>query len=226
MAAGFPCTDISNAGHRKGIDGEKSRVWYNVAEAVRILRPRLLFLENVSAITRRGLDRVLGDLAAIGYDARWTCFRASEVGAAHHRDRWFCVAFPSAHAPGAGLESGNGQPTREDESAAQRGRLALAGGTAADGDASDTEGQRRPEGGTEPAGQQRTLYALAGGRSASPADTDRRVQQEHGQPEAGRDTVWEPSPPHAHGRCTSPPADAHSVRREGRRGTRPSSTGG
>jgi site-specific DNA-cytosine methylase len=149
------------------------------------------------------------------------CFRASEVGAAHHRDRWFCVAFPSADAPGAGLEGRDGQPSREDEPASKRGRLALAGGTPSDGDASDTEGQRRPEGRTEPAGQQRTLYALAGGRGASPADPDCRGQQEHGQPEAGRDAVREPPTPHADGRCAPSPADSHSVRRQGRRGTRP-----
>ncbi|MEU0213581.1 DNA cytosine methyltransferase [Streptomyces sp. NPDC006265] len=266
ICAGFPCTDISNAGHRKGIDGEKSRVWYNVAEAIRVLRPRLVFLENVSAIARRGLDRVLGDLAAIGYDARWMCFRASEVGAAHHRDRWFCVAFPSADAPGAGLEGGDGQPAREDEPAAERGGsspssrapaspdasdadgiepqrrrvLGLVGGTPAEepgqedqrqrsGDAvgdcgeapADPEGQRWSEGGAEPTGQRGKLHALAGGRSASAADTYRWGQQEHGKPQAGRDTLREPSPPHAHGCCTPPPPDAHSVRRQGRRGTRP-----
>jgi DNA (cytosine-5)-methyltransferase 1 len=194
VCAGFPCQDISNAGHRKGIDGEKSGVWRNVAEAVRILRPRLVFLENVSAIARRGLDRVLGDLAAIGYDARWMCFRASEIGAAHHRDRWFCVAFPTADAPGAGLEGGYGQPAREDVPPAERGRLALAGGTPADGDAADFEGQRRPEGRTEPAGQQRTLYALAGGRSASPADTDgvRRQGRRGTRPRLD----WGDEPPH------------------------------
>jgi DNA (cytosine-5)-methyltransferase 1 len=95
ITAGFPCQDISNAGRRVGIEGSRSGIWANVAEAVRVLRPRLLFLENVSAIRSRGIDRVLGDLAAIGYDAVWTCHRASAAGAPHHRDRWFLVATPS-----------------------------------------------------------------------------------------------------------------------------------
>ncbi|MGR6999963.1 DNA cytosine methyltransferase [Yinghuangia aomiensis] len=72
---------------------------------LRVLRPRLLFLENVSAIKRRGLGRVLGDLAELGYDARWMCLRASDIGAAHQRERWFCVAHPanpdSKHVHGA-----------------------------------------------------------------------------------------------------------------------------
>ncbi|WP_064511197.1 DNA cytosine methyltransferase [Streptomyces sp. RTd22] len=172
ICAGFPCQDISNAGHRKGIDGEKSGVWRDVAEAIRILRPRLVFLENVSAIARRGLDRVLGDLASIGYDARWMCFRASEVGAAHHRDRWFCVAFPAADTTGERLEGGNGESWSGGETAPQRGGATPAGASPGVTAPSDPEGKRRPEGGAQPAGQQRQLHALASGRGASPADSN------------------------------------------------------
>ncbi|MEV7425185.1 DNA cytosine methyltransferase [Streptomyces sp. NPDC091212] len=95
ITAGFPCQDISNAGRREGIKGDRSSVWFNVAEAIRIIRPRYAFLENVSALRNRGQDEVLASLHEIGYDATWTSLRASEVGAAHHRDRWFCVATPS-----------------------------------------------------------------------------------------------------------------------------------
>lgn len=99
LSAGFPCRNISNAGRRDGINGQWSKVWKNVAEAVRVVRPRLVFLENVAAIRSkdRGLDVVLADLAAVGYDARWTCLRAGDpsVGAPHRRDRWFCVAHPA-----------------------------------------------------------------------------------------------------------------------------------
>ncbi|MFD4699798.1 DNA cytosine methyltransferase [Streptomyces niveus] len=101
ITAGFPCQDISNAGKREGIDGERSGIYRNVIEAIRILRPRLVFLENVAAIKSRGLWQVVADLAAIGYDVRWTCVRASAVGAAHHRDRWFAVAYPVGSVPDA-----------------------------------------------------------------------------------------------------------------------------
>ncbi|MET9617133.1 DNA cytosine methyltransferase [Kitasatospora indigofera] len=100
ITAGFPCQDISNAGKRAGLHGERSGIWANVLESVRVLRPRLVFLENVSAIRRRGLADVLGGLASIGYDAKWTCFRASGTGAAHVRDRWFCIASPAADTHG------------------------------------------------------------------------------------------------------------------------------
>ena len=97
IAAGFPCRNISDAGRRDGINGQWSRVWKDVAEAVGVVRPRLVFLENVAALRSRGLDVVAADLAALGYDARWTCLRAGdpEVGAPHERDRWFAVAHPA-----------------------------------------------------------------------------------------------------------------------------------
>jgi DNA (cytosine-5)-methyltransferase 1 len=94
ITAGFPCQDISIAGNRVGIRGERSGVWVHVAEAVRVLRPRVVFLENVSNLRTRGLEVVVSDLAAIGYSTRWVCVRASEAGAPHLRDRWFCVATP------------------------------------------------------------------------------------------------------------------------------------
>ncbi|UQX00910.1 DNA cytosine methyltransferase [Streptomyces sp. RerS4] len=97
IAAGFPCRNISNAGRRDGINGQWSKVWKNVAQAVGVLRPRHVFLENVAALRSRGLDVVAADLAALGYDVRWTCLRAGdpEVGAPHPRDRWFAVAHPA-----------------------------------------------------------------------------------------------------------------------------------
>lgn len=94
LAAGFPCQDISNAGTREGISGSRSGIWRHVAEAVGVLRPKLVFLENVAAIRSRGLDVVAEDLASVGYDLRWTCVRASDLGYAHPRDRWFGLARP------------------------------------------------------------------------------------------------------------------------------------
>ncbi|MFE6975484.1 DNA cytosine methyltransferase [Streptomyces sp. NPDC057682] len=97
IGAGFPCRNISNAGRKDGISGQWSKVWKNVAEAVGVVRPRYVFLENVAALRSRGLDVVAQDLAAIEYDIRWTCLRAGdpETGAPHERDRWFAVAHPA-----------------------------------------------------------------------------------------------------------------------------------
>lgn len=108
LTAGYPCQDLSNAGKRAGIEGDRSGIWRNVADAVRVLRPRLVILENVAAHIGRGFGRVLGDLAACGYDARWVCVRASAVGAPHQRDRVFIVAYPQT----GGWEFGSAEPAR------------------------------------------------------------------------------------------------------------------
>ena len=94
ICGGFPCQDISYAGAGAGIEGERSGLWSEYARLIGELRPRYVIVENVSALLSRGLDRVLGDLAQIGYDAEWHCIPASAVGAPHRRDRIWIVAYP------------------------------------------------------------------------------------------------------------------------------------
>lgn len=91
---GFPCQDLSLAGKRAGLDGERSGLFFELVRVVRDVRPRYVLLENVAAIASgRALDAVLGALAEIGLDAEWGCLRASDVGAPHRRDRWWCLAW-------------------------------------------------------------------------------------------------------------------------------------
>lgn len=90
ILGGPPCQPISNAGKRRGTEDERW-LWPWVWGAVRALRPRYVFLENPGAVAG-WLGDVLGGLAEIGgYEARWNCLRASEVGAPHHRSRWFLL---------------------------------------------------------------------------------------------------------------------------------------
>lgn len=93
LVGGFPCQDISNAGKREGITGERSGLWKEYARAIRELRPRYVVVENVAALKSRGLDVVLGDLAQLGYDAEWCVFGADDVGAPHRRDRLWILAY-------------------------------------------------------------------------------------------------------------------------------------
>lgn len=94
ICAGFPCQDISFSGRGAGIEkGVRSGIWRNIVTGIRTLRPTLIVVENVAAIRSRGLNRVLGDLATLGYDASWTSIRASDVGAAHRRERVFILAY-------------------------------------------------------------------------------------------------------------------------------------
>jgi DNA (cytosine-5)-methyltransferase 1 len=92
VCGGFPCQDISYAGKGAGIRGARSGLWGEFARIVRLLRPRYVFVENVPALATRGLDVVLGDLAACGYDAEWDLLGACCVGAPHRRERLFILA--------------------------------------------------------------------------------------------------------------------------------------
>lgn len=92
VAGGFPCQDISVAGKGKGIDGEHSGLWGEMARTVRIVRPKYVFVENSPMLSIRGARRVFGDLASMGYDARWGVLSAHETGAPHLRKRMFIVA--------------------------------------------------------------------------------------------------------------------------------------
>jgi DNA (cytosine-5)-methyltransferase 1 len=104
ICGGFPCQDISNAGRRVGIAGDRSSVWAEFARIIGVVRPRFVLVENVAALLSLGLGRVLGDLAACGYDCEWDCIPACAVGAPHCRDRVFVLA----HARGDGLETSGG----------------------------------------------------------------------------------------------------------------------
>jgi len=104
ICGGFPCQDISIAGKQKGIgEGTRSGLWSECARLVGEIRPRYAIFENVTALLSgeqgRWFQRVLFDLSEIGYDAEWHCISASELGAHHHRDRVWIVAYPSSSRP-------------------------------------------------------------------------------------------------------------------------------
>jgi len=94
ICGGFPCQDISIGGKGAGIEGERSGLWREFARLIGEIRPRYAIVENVAALLGRGMGDVLGDLAAIGYDAEWHCIPAAAVGAPHFRDRVWIVAYP------------------------------------------------------------------------------------------------------------------------------------
>ena len=101
VAGGFPCQDISAAGKGKGVAaGERSGLWREFARILREIRPAYAFVENSPMLVSRGLELVLGDLAALGYSARWNVLPASAVGARHERERiWITCVYPPKKVP-------------------------------------------------------------------------------------------------------------------------------
>lgn len=92
VAGGFPCQDISAAGKGSGIEGERSGLWREFARVLCEIRPQWAFVENSPLLVGRGLQRVLGDLASMRYDAWWEVLGASELGAMHKRERIWITA--------------------------------------------------------------------------------------------------------------------------------------
>ena len=92
ICGGFPCQDLSFAGKRAGLEGERSGLWGEYRRLIGELRPRFVIVENVPGLLSLGMGTVLGDLAALGYDAVWDCIPASALGAPHRRDRLWIVA--------------------------------------------------------------------------------------------------------------------------------------
>jgi DNA (cytosine-5)-methyltransferase 1 len=91
ISGGFPCQDISIAGKGAGITGERSGLWREFARIICEVRPRYVLVENSPALTARGLNIVLGDLAQMGFDARWGVLGAVHAGAPHKRARIWIV---------------------------------------------------------------------------------------------------------------------------------------
>jgi DNA (cytosine-5)-methyltransferase 1 len=130
VSGGFPCQDISAAGKGAGITGARSGMWSHMARIIGEVQPRFVFVENSPVLTSRGLGTVLGDLAAMGYDAQWGVLGAIDAGAPHKRERIWIVANNQSGGRGEGRERGfNPSDTRKSEQSLQelahadRGRL-------------------------------------------------------------------------------------------------------
>jgi DNA (cytosine-5)-methyltransferase 1 len=107
LCGGFPCQDLSVAGTGAGLTGARSGLWSEFVRIIGGLRPRYVIVENVSVLRSRGLGRILGEMAALGYDAEWDCIPASAVGAPHRRDRVWIVAYPGGVDGGSGWTRGS-----------------------------------------------------------------------------------------------------------------------
>lgn len=155
LVGGYPCQPFSLAGKRKGTEDDR-HIWPHIADAIRVLRPRLAVFENVSGHLSLGFGTVLRDLAALGFDAEWCTLRASDIGAAHRRERLFCAARPAEHS-GTATDTINLGEHRDRPHRPRRHEPAARHLTTTDAQ-SDGRDQGRPQ----PAGQQRGSDAPPG----------------------------------------------------------------
>lgn len=166
FCAGFPCQDISVAGKGEGLDGKKSGLWWECFRIISELRPRIIVLENVSAITFRGGREVVGSLASIGYDTEWQVISARMFGAPHIRKRWFLVGHAS--------NTNNGPKTTEVQAGRSEHVVCDTGGwdnVANSNSHSKSNGSRFPktlEGNTANTISKRTQVQIEGEQSSIP----------------------------------------------------------
>ncbi len=111
---GFPCQDVSFAGHGAGLEGKRSGLFFQIVSLAEKIRPSFIFLENVPAICRRGGLRVVREITELGYDCRWCVISASSFGALHRRERWFLLA----HSPS---KSSNGSDIHQEYDEKKKG---------------------------------------------------------------------------------------------------------
>lgn len=104
---GFPCQDISIAGHGKGLEGERSGLFFEILRLAKEIKPKFIFLENVPAITTRGGVQVVREIASLGYDCRWCIISAASIGALHRRERWFLLAYTNDNGSFASKKRGS-----------------------------------------------------------------------------------------------------------------------
>ena len=96
VAAGFPCSGFSDVGKKRGFADGQSRLFFDMLRVIDAARPSLVFLENTPGILPRGIRVVIREFERRGYSLRWCVVAASDVGAPHHRKRWFCIAHRGA----------------------------------------------------------------------------------------------------------------------------------
>lgn len=123
LTAGFPCQPFSVAGQRRGTEDERW-LWPTIRRIVGLVRPRLVLVENVPGLLGHtgGFGTILGDLAALGYDAEWDRIPAADVGANHYRFRVWILAYARGESRWPGL-------CESEQSDQRRGRSCDDGGT-------------------------------------------------------------------------------------------------
>ena len=113
IAGGFPCQDISVAGKGAGLEGTRSGLWSEMRRIIGEVGPRYIFVENSPMLVVRGLDRVLGDIAELGFSCQWGIVGADDSGAPHRRKRFWLwgesKAYSDTHGNGRWGGYGNGR---------------------------------------------------------------------------------------------------------------------
>lgn len=126
---GFPCQDLSQAGKQRGLEGERSGLWFEMLRVIHEIRPRYVLAENVRGAVNLALDTVYSNLVDEGYKVYPYVISASAVGAPHQRERLFVVGVRAdvADAVAERLQGGEWRGTLLEQGEASSGAVAECG---------------------------------------------------------------------------------------------------
>jgi len=97
LLAGFPCQDVSSAGKRLGLDGERGRLFFALADIIGAVRPSAFLLENVKGLASldggKALKIILTTLTGLGYAVRHAILNSRDFDVPHNRPRIYIVGF-------------------------------------------------------------------------------------------------------------------------------------
>lgn len=97
ILAGVPCTGFSSLGKQEAFNDVQSILFFEMLRICDEFDPSAIFLENVSNIIKMGMHTIVKELFETrGYTLSWCTLSASDVGAPHKRNRWYCIAFKPA----------------------------------------------------------------------------------------------------------------------------------
>jgi DNA (cytosine-5-)-methyltransferase len=97
ICGGFPCQAFSIAGNRRGFEDTRGTLFFEIARFASILKPRILFLENVKGLLNhdkgRTFETILQTLDELGYDVEWQVLNSKDFGVPQNRERVFIIGY-------------------------------------------------------------------------------------------------------------------------------------
>lgn len=104
LCGGFPCQPFSQAGHRLGFDDTRGTLFFDIAEILRVKRPKAFFIENVRGLFKHDEGRTFQVISNtltkdLGYSLHYGIVKASDHGLPQHRPRLFMVGFSDPAVP-------------------------------------------------------------------------------------------------------------------------------
>ena len=95
ICGGFPCQAFSIAGKRQGFEDTRGTLFFEIARFASVLKPRILFLENVKGLLHHDKGRTFGTiletLEELGYDVEWQVLNSKDFGVPQNRKRVFII---------------------------------------------------------------------------------------------------------------------------------------